>query len=96
MASLKSSRKPFFHKKGPTIEKVLARILKDTKNNPWNWWHLPASAPFSSLWLCDNSITTGTSTVGRSLAVTKEAGRPGKPSKVHFQRAVYRPCTLSP
>lgn len=45
MVSLKSSGKPFFHKKRPTIERVLAHILKDTKNTQRNWWHLPGSSP---------------------------------------------------
>lgn len=64
MAPLKSSEKPFFHKKGQTIERALAGILKDTKTPSGIGGIYLALLPLSSFWLCDNSITTVTSSVG--------------------------------
>lgn len=66
MVPLKSSEKPFFHKKGQTIERVLAGILKDTKTPSGTGGIYLALLPLSSLWHCDNSIATVTSVVGTS------------------------------
>lgn len=88
--------KTFLSQKGTNNWKSAGWHSKRHQNTQWNWWHLPGSAPivFSlALWqLYHHSHLRS----GNQLAVTREAGRPGKSSKVHFQRTVYVTCTLSP